>query len=69
MKLTDDHIKAIKEAALDIEYGSVAINIADGKVMEIVTHTRLRIPRDSENGERLSPEKRERGHGRKIHPR
>jgi hypothetical protein len=56
MELTERHIKAIKEAARTVEYGSVTINIsASSDKLELNVQNRIRIENEP------SDEKKENG--------
>jgi len=55
MILTDDHLEKIKEAAKEVEYGSVTINIsATSTKLDLCINRRLRFDSESEgtNGRR-----------------
>lgn len=50
MELSDGHLKAIREAARTVEYGSITINIsASSKRLELNVQNRIRI--EEEPGE------------------
>ena len=55
MILTDDHLEKIKEAAKEVEYGSVTINIsATSTKLDLSINSRLRFESEEEgtNGRR-----------------
>jgi len=55
MILTDDHLEKIKEAAKEVEYGSVTINIsATSTKLDLSINRRLRFENEAEetNGRR-----------------
>jgi hypothetical protein len=55
MILTDQHIEAIKTAALAVDYGSITIQAGTGDHLDIIVENRLRFPKEPEKPNSRSP--------------
>jgi len=55
MKFTDEHIEAIKAAALPIDFGSLTIQIgATSRFLDIDVHNKIRLDKEPEQTEKPS---------------